>query len=215
MISEEFRFVYVHTQKTGGNALSRAFLPISNNKIYLEKFHDGVNQFGVRGTYSDNKHAPLSVYARHLGKDFPQYSIILSVRHPFPRALSFYFSPHRWYRKGSDNTWTLTEPYWNESEFRALFTTEKLAPMSSYLDAAHNLNAFYLIKNEFLAKDLKHVCKKIGIPVDRLASLEKVNVTCCNYAMMARLLKSKILKDEVKEFFQNDMQSFAYESYAE
>lgn len=213
MLSTKFKFISIHVPKTGGNFLNRALLPMCDNEIYCEKFHDGVNQFGVRGAYSEDKHAPLSVYAQHLGEAFKTYRIIMSVRHPFPRALSFFFSPHRWFRKQPDGIWLLHDPVWNEASFLKLIHTGGLLSAMSFLNLDPRPKPDFLIRTENLAEDLNHVVRKLGLPRDLQVAPQRINTTAVKTDVLTKLLQSVDLRDQVEAAFSEDMIGFGYDSY--
>jgi len=213
MLSSKHNFIFVHVPKTAGNSINRYLLPVCDNEIYTEKFHDGVNQFGISGAYSKDKHSPLSVYKTFLGELFPSYKVLISVRHPFPRALSYYFSPNRWFREKLPGKWELTPPHWDENAFWQSLSDGWFRSCSSYLDVIDRRKADFVIRQENLADDLSSTLFGLNIPDGTLKPINHVNRTSASPELLNRLLKSKSLRDEVETFQHEDMEAFNYDSY--
>jgi len=110
MHSERHRLIYLHPPKTGGNSIQSVLLPFSDDRKVLVGHQDGRDRFEVRGPATASKHATLADYASSL--DIAAYRVAISVRHPFDRAVSFFFSPHRWMRQTEDG-WSLATPVWD------------------------------------------------------------------------------------------------------
>jgi len=65
--------------------------------ISREPYQDGVERFEVRNPeHSDlNKHSTIQDYYKALGKGLSAYKVFITIRNPYDRMVSFYFSPHR------------------------------------------------------------------------------------------------------------------------
>lgn len=213
MLSSKYNFIFLHVPKTAGNSINRYLLPICDNEMYVEHFHDGINQFGIAGAYSKDKHSPLSVYKTYLGKIFPSYKVLISVRHPFPRALSYYFSPNRWFRETSPGEWKLTPPLWDESDFWQSLNDGWFRSCSSYLDVEDRQKADFVIRQENLADDLSKARFGLNIPEGTLKPIGHVNRSSASTEVLDQLLKSRSLRDEVETLQREDMDAFSYDSY--
>jgi hypothetical protein len=99
MLSLRHKFVFIHVPKTGGNSISRALAPFSEDSLLAkEPFQDGSDRFDVRNSISDRlwKHSPLTSYEIELGDILDSTAVRFSVtRNPYERMISHYFSPHR------------------------------------------------------------------------------------------------------------------------
>jgi len=213
MHSERYKFIYLHVPKTGGNSITHRLLPVCDNQIYTEAHHDGVNRFGVQSPMSRDKHANLSVYAGYLGERFADYRILISVRHPFPRALSYYFSPNHWMTQEVDGRWVCHEPVWVEERFLAMVGADRPKPALSYLDLTPRPASPFVIRTEFLNRDFDQAISGLGIPANKLATLSHVNKTVATNVMLDRLLVSTELRNTVEAQYADDMKTFGYDSY--
>lgn len=213
MLSSKYNFIFVHVPKTAGNSINRYLLPVCDNEIYTEKFHDGKNQFGVLGDYSKDKHSSLSVYKDFLGELFASYRTAISVRHPFPRALSYYFSPSRWFEEVNPGCWKLKSPEWNENDFWETLNDQWFRSCSSYLDVVGREKADFVLRQEQLESDLSKMCRALNIPTKALVPIDHVNKSAAAPELLDRLLKSKSLRDEVETSQYEDMVAFGYDSY--
>src|SRR3954462_5998769 len=101
MLSLKHNFVFIHIPKTGGNSIQTVIEKYSDDfRLRSIPEHDLLNRFAVHGPITDRKHCTSTEYIGKLG--FERYMAlkrVVFVRHPLDRALSFYFSPHRWARK--------------------------------------------------------------------------------------------------------------------
>lgn len=213
MLSSRHSFIYVHVPKTGGNSINRLLLPYSDDELYTEKWHDGMNTFGIRGGHSANKHANLSAYKAYLGEAFDQYRVMISVRHPFPRAVSYYFSPHRWFRERDDGGWAPEEPVWDEDAFFKLIGSKGFRPAVSYLDVDPRPSPDVVIRTESVRADIARACKTLGLPDALADQLPHANLSAAPKGMIKACLASEDLRDEVERRFADDMNVFGYERY--
>lgn len=103
MISSEFKLIFLHFPKTGGNSIQTALKHISDDEFYqrIER-HDGINDFAIRNsTYADlTKHASLADYATAMGSQFRKYRVFTVLRNPFDRVTSHYFYEHKFRSSG-------------------------------------------------------------------------------------------------------------------
>lgn len=214
MISTKHKFIFLHVVKTGGNSISHVLAPVSDNSIFSEKHHDGINRFAVSGPITNDKHAPLSVYAKALGPDLDDYRIMISVRHPFPRALSHYFTPSRWFRQTAEGEWYLEPPVWDEAQFlEDIAVGSRTQPASHWLDTTPPKKPDFVIHQESMNRDLDHAIAALGLPRASLCPLPHVNRTAAPNETLNRLLASTELRDIVEARFVEDMEAFGYASY--
>lgn len=104
MIGLGRQWLFVHLPKTGGNSVTKALLPHSENFIHrLEPAQDLVDTFALgHHDLGIGKHASLREYVKVLGHNQVSRMFVFSVsRNPYERIVSHYFSRHR----GSEIAW--------------------------------------------------------------------------------------------------------------
>lgn len=101
MLSLKQNFVFIHIPKTGGNSIQTVIEPFTEDYRLKEvPEHDLLNRFAVYGPITRNKHFTSADYVEKIGLErFMKLKRVAFVRHPLERALSMYFSPHRWTRR--------------------------------------------------------------------------------------------------------------------
>jgi Sulfotransferase family len=160
MISFQKRFLFVHIPKTGGNSIQSVLAVYSEDEITRRPVQDGVERFDVSNPkYKLKKHSPLADYRAALGEEqFSQLYKFASVRNPWDRMVSFYFTPTQ-RRK------------WNRKAFKK--TISEALPAADYLrldkkepDPFSNVSR--IIRFEHLAEDFRAVCAELGIPAQPL-----------------------------------------------
>jgi hypothetical protein len=161
LISFEHNFLFVHIPKTAGNSIQNVLSAYSEDKIVcLSPNHDGIERFEVKSDkFNLYKHAMLQDYRKELGDEMLKKLFkFTSVRNPWDRMISFYFSPHR----GSVS--------WNRDQFAQLIA--QIPPLTAHVSLERE-NKFesnnfgdmdYFIRYESLNDDFKKVCEHIGIP---------------------------------------------------
>ncbi len=215
MISKSHRFIYLHVPKTGGNSIQTALLPVSEDSISRSRHQDGVERFGISGPRTPRKHARLSDYTTRLAEPLDSYRVVISVRHPFPRALSMYFSPGRWLKETTPGTWETQETMWNESDFMSLIQDrQKLQPIVDYLKLEGIPRVPDItLRHETLHDDYQMMCRKLELP-NKVMSLPKVNQSFVSRSALNRLLESKNLRDATEDVFDEDMSYFEYDTFS-
>ena len=165
MISFQKRFLFVHIPKTGGNSIQSILARYSEDEIVRRPGQDGVERFGVvNPKYKLEKHSPLADYRAALGEEqFSRLYKFASVRNPWERMVSLYFTP----RQGRQ---------WDRHAFKK--TILKALPASDYLrleeaesDPFRNLDR--IIRFENLAGDFDAVCAELSIPAQPLPRYNK------------------------------------------
>lgn len=97
MLSIRHSFLFIHRQKTGGTSVSEALLPFSDDEKVVRRTQDGVERFAVENrTYGIRTHFTLSRCVELLPPDLaPRLFKFSTLRNPFDRVVSQYFSPNR------------------------------------------------------------------------------------------------------------------------
>ncbi len=205
MISTLHKFIYLHAPKTGGNSIQTILLPYSDDRKVSAEHQDGHDRFEVQGGVTRKKHSTLRDYADVLGSDIGAYKVAISVRHPFDRAVSYYFSPHRWMRKSGDG-WVLEQPVWDEAAFMSMLRT--VPSMASFLTVG---DAFrqpdFVIRYETLEADFRAMCAALEIP--SVAPMPHVNKSAGSN-LAAEVRANGPLRSFVADFYAQDMKAFGY-----
>ncbi|MEM6484042.1 MAG: sulfotransferase family 2 domain-containing protein [Pseudomonadota bacterium] len=107
MISLANRFLFVHIPKTGGNSVQDALRAYADDEIITpHKHQDGIERFELSNkSYGTKKHATFAEYSLAVGREeLASLFKFSTIRNPWDRMVSFYFSPHRgsikWDREG-------------------------------------------------------------------------------------------------------------------
>lgn len=172
MISLKHNFLFVHIPKTAGNSIQSILKAYSeDNIVCLAPYQDGIERFEVRSEhYNIHKHSSLQEYREQLGeKTFKKIFKFTSVRNPWDRLISYYFSPHR------------GKISWNRDKF--IEFVQIVQPMSNYInldgsnitDMSYFNSIDFFIRYENLNNDFKQVCEKIGILYEKLPHRNRTN----------------------------------------
>ena len=209
MISSQHRFIYLHVPKTGGNSIQSALLPYSDDeKVRVAEAQDGVDRFEVRGPITPSKHSALQPYVAALGEAVRDYRIVISVRHPFDRAISYYFSPSRWLRVDKDGRYYTKTPTWDRARFMNLIG--EIRPMVKFLALGDNyLRPAHVIRYENMAEDFAGTVAALGLPAEA-ARLPHVNRSAAADDLRAEVAADAGLRAEVEGMFPLDMRMFGY-----
>ena len=163
MISFEKNFLFIHTPKTGGNSTQEVLLAYSDDvKTTKNNNQDGLERFGLRNSiYGTTKHSTLEQYYNVIRPDlFNDLFKFSTLRNPWDRMISLYFSPHR------------ATQTWNRRNFLALLNSTP--PLNHYIclrddnGITGHTDIDFLMRFEYLNEDFKTVCKKIDIPAPSL-----------------------------------------------
>jgi len=160
LISLAHNFLFVHIPKTAGNSIQNVLRAYSEDRIVCLPNQDGLDRFEVRSdNFSIHKHSTLQDYRNELGNEtFQRLFKFTSVRNPWDRVVSRYFSPSR----GNVS--------WNREQFAEYI--EQIPPLAAHIslegDSNPKPNCYnnldFIIKYESLNDDFKRVCGLIGIP---------------------------------------------------
>jgi len=97
MLSINKKFLFIHVPKTGGNSIQKILKKYSEDNITIGEHQDGIERFGVQNReYKTVKHSPLSYYKAVIEPElYKKLFKFATIRNPWDRIISFYFSPHR------------------------------------------------------------------------------------------------------------------------
>jgi hypothetical protein len=163
VISTRHRFIFIHAPKTAGNSLQELLLPFSDDTKTTTAHQDGVERFGIAGAVTKRKHATLADYEAALGHGgLERFTTFCVVRNPWERALSDYFSPHRWMEKRGA-AYVAVTPEWDETRFLAGLSD--LKPVSDFMkDGSGRFRADFVIRFESLDVDVAAAWARLGLP---------------------------------------------------
>lgn len=165
MISIQKKFLFIHIPKTGGNSIQSYLKDYSEDEIVVSKKQDGVNKFGVvNSKYDTIKHSTLRDYKLNIEQEL--YSDLFkfsTIRNPWDRAISFYFSPHR----GIST--------WDKNLFKQI--VEKM-PLLDHFISTNSIGTGYseidfILRFESLQEDYRILCEKIDIEYKQLPVVNK------------------------------------------
>ena len=165
MISEQNKFIFIHTAKTGGNSMHFALKDHIDDEL-----HGTGSNLGAKNTkYNTYKHSNIRQYIERippeLYKDCFRFS---TIRNPWDRCISFYFSPHRGYPSRFDRNNFLRMLHSQVFTFRTYVCVNQ-TPYETPLDSDMD----YIMRFESLQDDFDIVCGKIGLPKIKLPSMNK------------------------------------------
>ncbi|SEQ77829.1 Sulfotransferase family protein [Loktanella sp. DSM 29012] len=159
MIFEDRKVIFLHVPKTGGNSIQDTLRDYTEDEIIISnKRQDGIERFELRNKKFGNlrKHSSLQEYKLALQNDFYKYQIFTTIRNPFDRLVSFYFSPHR------------GEVDFSPKEFSEF--VRKQEPLENFLSIRrgffNNLKPYdqvNYLKFENLGEDFKKLCRALHI----------------------------------------------------
>ena len=181
MISLKKGFLFIHIPKTGGNSIQNILRRYSEDKfVTVSSIQDGKERFEIRNDrYDINKHSTLNEYKKVIEpKIFSGLYKFATIRNPYDRLISFYFSPH------------LGNKEWDRDKFILLIND--VLPVRNFISIENykvkinrklKFNIFspnsldtdidFLIKYESLDEDFKNVCKALSIPYQPLPHRNK------------------------------------------
>lgn len=202
MILIAWRLIFLHAPKTGGNAMQRLLQPCSDDRLVIGGKQDGTDRFGVRGPITPHKHATLQEYADAMKGGLEGWRIALTVRDPLARAVSHYFSPHRWARPDGAGGWRLKTPVWDRDAFLDMLPEMKSLVDFVTLDGGVR-RPDHLIRQERLAQDFSDFVRTARIPIDASA-LEIVNASAGNASLREQVMADPAVRKAVTQRFAAD-----------
>jgi len=195
------KLIYIHVQKTGGNSVTTALLPFSDDRMTAHKYQDSVDRFGLSGEFTKRKHALLSDYKTALGSTFNDYKVAVPVRDPIERAISLYFSPRRWMVE-KDGIWEKTPPRWDIGEFEAFM--RKCFTLTDYISVDGKVQMpDHVIRFTHLDEDFKALCDEYDFQPEGL-NLPKLNQSPASTALRKLALDDQRTVDIIKDHFAAD-----------
>lgn len=165
MISREYRFIFVHIPKTGGNSVSRALLPYTESRLEEAEspagWGSGENFWTVDPVFGRDKHFTVDDYANVM--DLRGYRLFTTVRNPWDRLVSLYF-----FRKQTKLLdWQSVGPEeFDKAEFLRFLPLAE-PPQVAYLGARQ----VHVLRYERLQSDFAAMCRTLGlenVTLDRL-----------------------------------------------
>jgi len=213
MISTAHKFIYIHIPKTGGTSIQTILLPFSDDEKVLVAHQDGVERFGLKGAVTPEKHATLQDYSDRLGDAWSDYKLVLSVRHPFERAVSGYFPPHKWMQQDDEGRWISTAPYWDEGRFFDLLKVRNHRPATAFITVDGRIaTPALIIRHEYFERDVSHCIRALGLPLAGF-DVPKRNASTAPSELKREVLSMTDIRDRVEAIYHADMEYFRYAPY--
>ena len=211
MLLSKYNLLYIHPPKTAGNAIQAVLLPHSDDRKVVSEHRDGYDRFEVAGVITARKHMTLEEYADRLGARVKDYHVAISVRHPVDRAISMYFSPHRWFRKAVSGGYDLAEPVWDRDAFDEMLAT--MPSMSDFLTVNGEFQKpDFAVRQNHLDADLSAMCKRVGLPEETWSNPVGYRNTSAGQAPLIQdLLRQRALKRHICDHFAVDLENFDFQ----
>jgi hypothetical protein len=208
MLLSRYRLIYIHIPKSAGNSISHLLLPLSDDRMTVGGPQDGRERFELRGEVSTGKHMSLAAYREALGTEqFARYRVATVVRDPLDRALSYYFSPHRWMIE-QDGQWRRREAGWSIRDFRTVAT--RMKRMVDFFEIDGVLRApDHVVRFEALRSGFADLVTATGLPLDA-GALPHVNHSTADAAVRTALRADSAVREIVAEHFARDFTLFGY-----
>jgi len=168
MISQKYKFIFIHVPKTAGNSIHDTLRDYIDDKLILKsQMQDGVERFGLKNTSypSLNKHSRLSEYYKYLGDSICDYKIYTTIRNPFDKLISYYFSPHRWHQT------TNKQPKWDYHKIELILN--QMPELRWFINTPALMDNIKFLKYETINGDFNKMCEEVGLPKLNLSHRNK------------------------------------------
>lgn len=171
LISHSYNFVFIHVPKTGGNSIQWALQDYSEDRLYIRnpRTQDGMNRFAVAdgAGLGLEKHSTWNDIEKAYGT-LQGYLRFATIRNPFNKLVSSYFSPHR------------GEVAYSADGFEEF--VRSVRPLEDYVCNSDGvMMTDMLLRFENIAEDFAAVCHQIGIgqiPIPRLNQRQRQGIPC-------------------------------------
>src|SRR5262249_50264993 len=186
-----------------GNSIQSVLARYSEDKLTCGDFQDGVDRFGVQGSYTGNKHFGLQDYADMVPPEiFSGLFKFTVVRNPGARAISWFFMPLKWIMAGR-------QPRWSADEFRReIGPMPSMAPMIEVNGVPGQLDM--VLRFETLEADFAALTTRLGIEIGTSLPHRNKGYSLVNWQHYYE--SSPDLVDLVAECFAKDIQMFGYDA---
>lgn len=207
LISEKYKFIFVHNPKTAGSSIENVLLPYSNFyyriknrsvKYYIYKFLGDKYLFG--GIFK--KHTPASRIQRVIpAEKFESYFKFSFIRNPYSRVFSYYnylktnngHDQQEWIKNKSFEEYVLNIP------------NQRWKDLQSYYlyDENENLIVDFLGKFETLEADFQIILQKLDLKCTLPHINSSVNSNLNNPQFFNNFTKEmiKVINDEFHDDF--------------
>ena len=226
MFVDHLNTIFIHIPKTGGNFISKWLQPFSLDKIVTSGHQDGVDRFEIKGRYTTHKHMTLQEYREQIGEeDIEKMPVIACVRHPISRALSYYYSPHRWFKikrlsqfRKKTSKWVGRDAHLTHSDFYEITPTfdienfehlvASMKSMSAFLNNTENsdIRKDVIIRYEEFNNDLEAAANYFGIAPPR--TFKPINKGHDWQNSKENQRNKNTLKNIVKKYHRIDFENF-------
>jgi hypothetical protein len=204
MHSARHRFIYLHVPKTAGNTIQAALMPLSDDRKVTNPQQDSIDRFSIVGKVTPRKHATLADYEVRQPGIAVNNRVVLSVRHPFQRAVSLYFSPSSW---GAGEV-----PVWDEARFWTMLHHTSFATMTDFIRLPNGVRLpDQILRYESLKADFDRVVAALGLPASSLKPFLWLNKSAGSPNQKHNVLSSAVLRRAVEDFCREDMAVFGYD----
>jgi hypothetical protein len=182
MISLAHNFLFIHLPKTAGNSVQNILLPYSDDHVHLAHARqDGVERFEIRNSRypQHRKHATYQHYKNFMEPEvFEGLYKFATIRNPWDRCVSFYFSPHRGVSAFDPDAFerlivgqirtvrqfTCPRTYLE----RAMDRAGKPWLLERFRRDAIDQHIDFMMRFEHLEADLNHILQHLGLPEQSL-----------------------------------------------
>ena len=159
--------------------------------------------FEIEGKYTPHKHADIAHYKSKLSSRFSEYRLMVSHRNPLSRALSMYFSPHR-YSMGLNK---YGPDHFNIDEFEEVIRSmDTMCEFISIKGAPRKPD--YQIRFQYLMSDFRRTCAMAGLPEPDGQAKLNTSVTTLNFRRA--LARRRDVRAIVTSVFLDDYKYFGY-----